>query len=98
SYARYWAESFRLPDLSPAEIDGGFAFEGYGHVVAAREAGSGVIAAIPHLGGWEWAAFWLTQVEDTPVTAVVEALEPPELFEWFVAFRRSLGMDVVPLG
>lgn len=98
SYGRYWAESFRLPDLTPAEIDGGFSVSGYDHVVTAREEGSGVIAAIPHLGGWEWAAFWLSVIEDTPVTAVVEAIEPAELFEWFVEFRRSLGMNVVPLG
>ena len=54
--------------------------------------------ALPHLGGWEWAGFWLAQVQDIPVTAVVEQLEPPELFEWFVGLRRSFGMEVVPLG
>ena len=98
SYARYWAESFRLPDLSAERIDATFSFSGYGHVVAAREAGTGAIIALPHLGGWEWAAFWLAEIEGVPVTAVVEPLEPPELFEWFVEFRRSLGMNVVPLG
>jgi phosphatidylinositol dimannoside acyltransferase len=63
-----------------------------------REEGRGAIIALPHLGGWEWAAFWLAEIEHVPITAVVEAIEPPELFEWFVAFRRSLGMHVVPLG
>jgi KDO2-lipid IV(A) lauroyltransferase len=33
-----------------------------------------------------------------PMTVVVEALEPPELFEWFVGFRRQLGMEVVAVG
>jgi KDO2-lipid IV(A) lauroyltransferase len=28
----------------------------------------------------------------------VEALEPPELFEWFSARRRGWGMSVIPLG
>jgi phosphatidylinositol dimannoside acyltransferase len=98
SYARYWVESFRLPNLSPAEVDAGFSFEGYDPVARAREAGQGVIIALPHLGGWEWAAFWLAEIENVPVTAVVEPVEPPELFEWFVDFRRSLGMNVVPLG
>ena len=51
---------------------------------------------MPHLGGWEWAAFWLTQVIDVPVTAVVEPVHPPELFEFFVEFRKALGMNVVP--
>ena len=32
------------------------------------------------------------------VTAVVEPVNPPELFEFFIEFRKALGMDVVPLG
>ena len=35
SYGRYWAESFRLPGLSVAEIDGPFTQEGYEHIKAA---------------------------------------------------------------
>ncbi len=98
SYARYWVESFRLPDLSATELDVTFSYEGFDHVAQAREQGQGVIIALPHLGGWEWAAFWLASIERIPVTAVVEAIEPPELFEWFLEFRRSLGMNVVGLG
>jgi phosphatidylinositol dimannoside acyltransferase len=98
SYTRYWVESFRLPKLSPAQIDAGFAVEGYDHIERSLAAGVGPILALPHLGGWEWAAFWLTRVLDVPVTAVVEAVEPPELFDFFVDFRRQLGMHVVPLG
>lgn len=98
SYGRYWVESFRLPRTSLAEIDAGFTAEGMEHILAAREAGTGSIMALPHLGGWEWAGFWLTRVQGIPVTAVVEQLDPPELFEWFVELRRSIGMEVVPLG
>jgi KDO2-lipid IV(A) lauroyltransferase len=98
SYARYWLESFRLPGLTRAEVDAGFSYSGFEHIEEARAEGTGVICALPHLGGWEWAAFWLTLVPRIPVTAVVEALEPPELFEWFVDYRRSLGMNVVPVG
>jgi phosphatidylinositol dimannoside acyltransferase len=32
------------------------------------------------------------------MTVVVEPLEPPELFDWFVKLREDLGMTVVPLG
>ena len=98
SYARYWVESFRLPTMSPEELDAAFSFEGFDHIVRAREAGLGSIVALPHLGGWEWAAFWLASIEHIPITAIVETLEPPALFEWFVDFRRSLGMNVVGLG
>jgi KDO2-lipid IV(A) lauroyltransferase len=98
SYARYYMESFRLPGRTPAQIARGHDVEGYDHVEEGRRAGRGVILALPHLGGWEWSAFWVTQVQHVPVTAVVEPLQPPELFEWFVNFRRSLGMTIVPLG
>jgi KDO2-lipid IV(A) lauroyltransferase len=30
--------------------------------------------------------------------AVVEALEPPELFEWFARQREAMGLEVVKLG
>jgi KDO2-lipid IV(A) lauroyltransferase len=29
---------------------------------------------------------------------VVEALEPPELFEWFAEMRRRMNLEIVPLG
>ena len=98
SYMRYWVDSFRLPKLSPEQIDAGFAVEGYDHIERALASGIGPILVLPHLGGWEWAAFWLTQVMGEQVTAVVEAVEPQELFDFFVEFRHKLGMQVVPLG
>ena len=33
-----------------------------------------------------------------PVASVAERLEPPELFDWFLDFRRQLGMHIIPLG
>ncbi len=97
SYARYWAESLRLPGTPAAEIDAGMSWEGIGRISRAVAAGRGAILALPHLGGWEWGGFWMVQ-QGFPMTVVVEALEPPELFEWFAGFRRSLGMDVVAVG
>jgi KDO2-lipid IV(A) lauroyltransferase len=98
SYAHYWVESFRLPDVSPAELDAGMFVDGWEHLEHGLDAGKGVILALPHLGGWEWAGFWLATVRHVPVTVVVEPLDPPELFEWFADFRRRLGMQIVALG
>jgi KDO2-lipid IV(A) lauroyltransferase len=98
SYARYWVESFRLPAMSVDQLDAGFTAEGFEHIEAALAAGRGGIMTLPHLGGWEWAAFWLAQVKQIGVTAVVERLEPEALFDWFVQLRESLGMTIVPLG
>ena len=98
SYARYWAESFRLPGTSPEALDAGMSYEGLRHLDEAIAQGRGVILGLPHLGGWEWAGFWVAAVRKLPITVVVEALDPPELFEWFVELRRSFGMNIVSLG
>lgn len=98
SYGRYWAETLRLPSLSDEVIDRRFAVEGREHLHQTRARGFGPIVVLPHLGGWEWAAAWLTRVDHVPVTAVVERLEPADVFEWFGALRSSYGINVVPLG
>jgi KDO2-lipid IV(A) lauroyltransferase len=98
SYARYWAESFRLPDLDPEQLDAGMTYEGYDTLMDALDRGAGALLVIPHLGGWEWAGFWMTRVRDVEVSVVVERLEPESVFDWFVEYRESLGMHVIPLG
>lgn len=98
SYVRYWGESFRLPGTPPEELDAGITHDGLHYVLDAIKAGTGIIMAMPHLGGWEWAAFWLAAYHNVPITAVVEPVDPPELAAWFTGLRSSLGINVVPLG
>jgi phosphatidylinositol dimannoside acyltransferase len=97
SYAQYYVESFRLPTLSRRTVERGFSTEGFHHITEGLAKGNGVILALPHLGGWEWAGRWMTD-QGHRLTVVVEPLEPPELFEWFADLRKDLGMTVVPLG
>lgn len=97
SYAKYYAESFRLPALSLAEVRAGLTTEGYDYIVSSLEKGNGFVMAMPHLGGWEWAGRWAVG-QGHHLAVVVEPLEPPELFEWFASLRRSFGMDVIALG
>jgi KDO2-lipid IV(A) lauroyltransferase len=97
SYARYYVESFRLPSLSKKTVDRSFSVDGFHHITDALELGNGCIFALPHLGGWEWAGRWMTD-QGYKMNVVVEALEPPELFEWFAELRKSLGMNVIPTG
>lgn len=98
SYGRYWEDLLRLPNMSIDELDANFDSRGLHHVDAAIESGIGPILALPHVGRWEWAAAWLTRVHGVELTAVVESIEPPELFEWFRDKREALGIHVVPLG
>ena len=98
SYARYWAESFRMPGVPARTIDRGFSVIGYEHIEHAFDAGTGPILVLPHLGGWEWAAAWLNRVKGQRVTAVVERLEPADVFDWFVELRSGYGIEVIPVG
>ena len=97
SYAQYWLESFRLASTSRDELEAGMSWEGVARVDEALGAGKGVIMALPHLGAWDFGGAWLASV-GYPATVVVEALEPPELFEWFADLRRAVGLTVVPHG
>ena len=98
SYARYWYELLRLPRaVRDGEVPAHFTIEGYEHIEQGLRDGNGVILALPHLGGWEYAAAWMAY-KGHRMLAVVEPIEPPELYEWFVGQRHELGLDVVPLG
>src|SRR3954452_16323956 len=41
SYARYWAESFRLPGTSPQELDARMSYQGLHHLDAGLARGNG---------------------------------------------------------
>jgi phosphatidylinositol dimannoside acyltransferase len=97
SYARYWLEAFRLP-VTPA----GRLLEGMhvtGHVRTIFDypaAGRGVILALPHTGNYDVAGAWLIAKGAGSVTVVAERLKPESVYDRFVAFRESLGVEVLP--
>lgn len=97
SYAQYWLESFALPRETPSSLDARMRAEGVHHLDDALAAGRGVILALPHLGAWDFGGAWLAS-KGYNVSVVVEPVEPPELFDWFAAHRRAIGLDVIPLG
>ena len=97
SYGHYWAESAKLPAISPTTIVRRFRIcEGLEYLYESRERGRGTVLALPHVGSWEWGGAFLAQL-DMPMTAVAEVLEPAALFEWFRAKREALGIRVEPL-
>lgn len=96
SYARYWCEAFRLPAMDRARLIEGTQTIGEQAVRAAIASGQGTILALPHSGNWDAAGAWLA-CTGAPFTTVAERLKPESLYERFVAFRQSLGMDVLAL-
>lgn len=96
-YGRYWAEAFRISTLSRAELDAGMSWEGMGNVEAGLQHGKGVILGMPHIGGFDWGGAWFA-ASGYDTTVVAEALEPPELFDFFKQLREGFGMEVVGLG
>jgi KDO2-lipid IV(A) lauroyltransferase len=96
SYAAYWYDLLRMPRVSEATIDRRFAVTGWEHAEAAIEGGRGVVFALPHLGSWEIGARFAARRLARPLSAVVEVLEPPELFRWFAAQREAMGIHPIP--
>jgi KDO2-lipid IV(A) lauroyltransferase len=96
SYARYWLEAFRLPALDREGILASFYLEGWEMLAADVAAKRGAIVTLPHAGNWDAAGAWVA-VKGLPLATVAERLKPEGLYERFLAFRRGLGMEIVPL-
>ncbi|MEV8333973.1 phosphatidylinositol mannoside acyltransferase [Streptomyces niveus] len=96
SYMRYWMESFRLPVWSAERVRDSVEIKDIHLLNEGLESGRGVILALPHLANWDLAGAWLTRGMGVPFTTVVERLKPESLFDRFVAYRESLGMEVLP--
>ncbi|WP_406859753.1 phosphatidylinositol mannoside acyltransferase [Streptomyces sp. HUAS MG47] len=96
SYMRYWMESFRLPTWSQERAAGGFVPKDVHHLKDALASGRGVVLALPHLANWDVAGVWVTRALGVPFTTVAERLKPESLYDRFVAYRESLGMEVLP--
>ena len=96
SYLRYWLESFRLPVMGGERIVSGMNVTGHEQIHKAVGEGRGVVLALPHMGNYDHAGAWLVLVGH-PLTTVAERLKPESLFERFVAYRESLGFEILPL-
>jgi len=98
SYARYWREAFRLPSMDLKKLgkllDPHWA--GKEHIAAALESGRGAILALPHSGNWDMAGVWLVWKHGI-FTTVNERLKPESLYNRFIAYRESLGFEMLPL-
>ena len=96
SYLRYWREAFRLPEWSRAEIERRIRAIDERQLFDPLDAGRGVVAVLGHFGNWDHGGAWVTG-RGYHLTTVAERLKPESLFDQFVEYRESLGMQVLPL-
>jgi len=89
-------ETFRLSRITPETVRERTEVIGGDILDKALASGRGVILALPHCGNWESAGVWLLD-HGYPLSTVAERLKPESLYERFVAYRESLGMEVLPL-
>ena len=94
SYLRYWCDTFRLPLWSAQEIVQRTTVISDHLVRDALAAGKGVIVSLPHAGNWDHAGAYYCET-GAPIVTVAEHLEPERLFRKFLAYRESLGMEVL---
>ncbi|WP_369373590.1 phosphatidylinositol mannoside acyltransferase [Promicromonospora sp. Populi] len=98
SYMRYFREAFTLQGVSPERLRARVRVEGYDeHVRPVVDAGGSVSLALGHLGNWDLAGAYASR-HLADVLSVAERLKPEELFEEFLRFRNSIGIEVLALG
>ena len=56
----------------------------------------GASSPLPHMGNWDWAGAWACAT-GMPLVTVAERLQPERLYDEFVAYRNTLGMEILPL-
>jgi lauroyl/myristoyl acyltransferase len=96
SYARYWMDTFRLHTFSREEHGRRFRFDQDDVLARHAAAGEGVILALPHSGNWEAAGAWAANSHGWNLITVAERLKPEGVYQQFLAFRRALGMEIIP--
>ncbi|HWE91886.1 MAG TPA: phosphatidylinositol mannoside acyltransferase [Pseudonocardiaceae bacterium] len=98
SYARYWCEAFRLPamdhDALCRSVDPHIT--GQENLDAALAEGNGAVVALPHSGNFDVVGTWAVH-RYGGFSTVAERLRPESLFQRFVAYRESLGFEILPL-
>jgi lauroyl/myristoyl acyltransferase len=97
SYARFWKETFRLPTMDHRKIyeQVDDVFIGLPLIEAALDRGKGLVLALPHTGNFDVSGIWLV-AHSGSFTTVNERLRPESLYERFVAYRESLGFEILP--
>lgn len=94
AYGRYYAEALWVRERRVAGMLADTEIVGLEHILTARDAGKGMIFALPHMGNWEAAAPVAVR-EGIPVVAVAEVLPNRRITDWFTEMRAEVGIEIV---
>lgn len=97
SYMRYYREAFTLPAWTPEQIRARVRLVGYDNLTVHLDGDRSPVLALSHQGNWDLAGAYATP-NIAPVLTVAERLEPEELFQEFLSFRTSIGLEILALG
>lgn len=96
NYMRYYCDTFRLETWSAERVNATIEVQNEQWLKETLASGRGVVLALPHMGNWDHAGAWAATVADG-FTTVAERLKPEKLYERFLRYRESIGMEVLPL-
>jgi len=94
--ANNFYDLFRVPTLSPAEIDRLVKVEGWEHVERALSKGKGLIVVTAHFGNTDIVAQVLA-LQEIPVVVPAEHLKPEVLYRYICSLRASNGIRLIPI-
>ena len=97
NYMRYYCDTFRLETWSRERVYETIEVENEQLLRDTLASGRGAIVALPHMGNWDHAGAWAATLSEDGFTTVAERLKPEKLFERFLRYRESIGMEVLPL-
>ncbi|MDO5048398.1 MAG: phosphatidylinositol mannoside acyltransferase [Actinomycetaceae bacterium] len=94
AYFQMFAETPSLHRWSEEQIRSAVDAEYHEELLKDLESGP-VVVAMTHSGNWDLAGAWAS-FELAKVVTVAEVVKPPELYDFFVQTRQSLGMEILP--
>lgn len=94
SYGRYYAEALWIRERRVGQMLAATEIDGLQHLLDARDAGNGMVLALPHMGNWE-AAAPIAVSNGIDVVAVAEVLGNRRITDWFTEMRGEVGIEIV---
>jgi len=89
-----YIELFGIPARSPESMQHAFPIDGLDRINDALALGRGLIMVTAHLGPASY-AMQLLATRGTPISVLVEPLEPPKLHELVAGLRGAFGLHMV---